>query len=421
MRASSPQKPSPEPPATTGAPMTKPALRRPFRRYVAMLLLAAVASLLPVAALNFVVDPLGQFGVVATPKLDGHRPSIGSRTYKAESVLRGEWDVVLLGDSVTEIGFNPQSAEWKGARVFNAALPGANMYELRHAVNAIAARGNTKRIYLVASMGQWNDIYTTRHDFDKSRFNPKLSLPDHWLEGLLGLRATEFSVETLLAARKNRPVLFTPLGLRTATGIGRDAVGYRRMFDDRAKPGLKAERGQRILAPSRLELFREVLDACRAHGIELTVIIPPTHATALEIFFLLDRFTAYEDLKRGIVRVMAEEAKANPGKSPFPLWDFSDYHELTMERIPAASETKVKMKWFWEQDHIKKELGDMVLRRVNGGTEPAGFGTQVTPENLEEHLAAIRLRHEEYKQQNPREIEHLEQLNGNAAGPNPKP
>lgn len=399
--------------------MTTRARLRPFRRYVALLLLAVAGLLLPIAALNFIVDPLGQFGVVKIAKLDGHRPNVDTRTYKAEGLGRGEWDVAILGDSVAEIGFDPLSPEWKGARVFNAALPGANMYELRRAVDAIAARGNVKRILLIANTGEWNEIYTTRHDFDKSRFNPNLSIPDHWLEGLLGLRATESSIEAIQAVRHKEPILFTPLGRRLTVSIGKALKGHRWMFDDRAKLSLRAPKQTPILAESRLPIFRELLDTCRSHNIELTVVIPPTHAFALEIFFLLDRFTAYENLKRGIARTMAEEAAANPGKSPFPLWDFSGYNELTMEPIPTDSAPKAKMKWFWEQDHIKKELGEMVLRRIHGASEPADFGALVTPQKLEEHLATIRQGRAEYLRRHPEEIAHLEQLYGslNAAKP----
>lgn len=393
---------------------------RPFRRYVATLLLAVAGILVPVGMLNVVADPLGQFGLVSVPALDGYRPDVDSRTYKAEVLLGSDWDVAIIGNSVAEVGIDPESPEWKGARVFNASLSGANMYELRHVVNSIADRHNVKRLFLVAHAGEWNDIHTTRHEFDKSLFNPKLSRPDHLFEGLFGLFATKSSLLSL-PLRHRGEVLFTPLGLRTSVSMVKAAQGHRFLFDDRSSLALSAPNRTRILAPSRLEIFREVLDTCRANGIDVVVVIPPMHAVALEIFFLTDRFPAYEDLVRGIERTLAEEGAANPGKAPFPLWDFTGYNEYAMEPIPPTGDTTSRMRWWWEEDHLKKELGDLVLSRVNGAAEPAGFGELVTPGNLEEHLPKLRAGRAEYLRRHPEEIAHLEQLHASVLAAKAKP
>ena len=53
------------------------------------------------------------------------------------------------------------------------------------------------------------------------------------------------------------------------------------------------------------------------------------------------------------------------------------------------------MHWFWESRNYTRALGDLVVKRMFD-TSDAPFGTLLTTENIESHLAEIRQRRELY-------------------------
>jgi tetratricopeptide (TPR) repeat protein len=122
----------------------------------------------------------------------------------------------------------------------------------------------------------------------------------------------------------------------------------------------------------------------------------------------------FEDWKRGIVTILAEEAKES-GKPQFPLWDFSGFNSVTDEHIPDADDKTTRVKWFFEPSHYKKETGDLILSRVLNyhTTEQVAlsdFGVKLSPENIESWLASTRAAGRDYVRAEPGEARFVENV-----------
>ncbi len=123
----------------------------------------------------------------------------------------------------------------------------------------------------------------------------------------------------------------------------------------------------------------------------------------------------FEEFRRKLITVNGKVALQN-NKSPFILWDFAGYHQLTTETVP--NNPKVKMKWYWDSSHYKKELGDIVLDRMfdgnfSGGLDYQDFGIKLTSQNIEDHLAKLRTEREQWRSTHPEDVAEIETLKTN--------
>src|SRR5665213_2197096 len=83
-----------------------------------------------VATTNLVVDPYGFYRWVDIPGFNTIKPRAGQQLMrnKSHGIIFRKPNAIILGNSRTEIGFNPHAAEWPaGMSVFNAGIPGSGM------------------------------------------------------------------------------------------------------------------------------------------------------------------------------------------------------------------------------------------------------------------------------------------------------
>lgn len=126
---------------------------------------------------------------------------------------------------------------------------------------------------------------------------------------------------------------------------------------------------------------------------------------------MLGLWPKFEQWKRELIKILAEDSAAHPNERPFPLWDFSGYNTYTIEDVPPPGDTRAKMQWYWESSHYKKELGDKVLDKIFGIDRnlPSDFGRQINADNIEQHLAWIRAQQQEYIKSHPADVQEIEQ------------
>lgn len=364
---------------------------RPFRRHVAAFALLAGGALGGVGLLNAVVNPFGQFPSAARASYADHTPVADTRTFKAERLRHEQFHLVIIGDSTAEVGFDP--GWWKGESVYNAALPGANLYELRHVAKLVADHHSAKRVLWVLYWNQFSDKYTVRNDFDKSGFYPKRGRVEHTLEGLLGLRATEASWGALGLARRNGLPVARRDGWRQRIGAKEAAMSPRERFDGRARQRFGDD--GKLFDPARLTYLREALTTLRDANVEVTIVIPPVHAESLEIIHLNGQWEQWEALVRGT----AETVSKFKGVA---LWSFAGYSPETTEPVAAK-----EMEGYWEMDHFKAALGEGVAKRVGGSD---GFGMRLEPGTVDSYLSALREAAAQWRRENPAAVTHLETL-----------
>jgi hypothetical protein len=150
---------------------------------------------------------------------------------------------------------------------------------------------------------------------------------------------------------------------------------------------------------SGLDDFRRFVRMAYEHGVDLRILISPSHAGLWEAIAQAGVWEKWEKLKRELATIVIEEAGGN---SPFPLWDFSGYHQFSVVPVPPPDSLQ-PMPWYADVLHYTNELGDFVLDVVldhpnSSRGIPPGFGVRLTPATIEPHLAHIRAGREEWRE-----------------------
>jgi hypothetical protein len=411
-----------------------------MKRYLLVWLTGMTALLLVVAAFNAVVDPYGLFRWIDHPGFNHIKPAAADRgpMTKAYQVLRVQPRTLVLGNSRAELGLDPNDPAWppQAQPVYNLALPGTgtatSLHYLQH-VLAATADNPTAQPTLVVWGIDLMDFLTDPHAVPGTQSliggDLRLLLPgntvrwqqqvrDH-VESTLTMNALLDSLTTLVNQRNPYAIDLTPQGfnpMREYTKISQEE-GYWAIFRQRDQDNIRAflRRPNNIYGVDRrtsprLDDLKEVIHLCRQNGIELRLFTYPYHAHLLEIFRITGHWSAFEEWKRAIVQILAEES-ATSGKPAFELWDFSELNAYTTETVPAQGDRRSSTRWYWESGHFKNALGSLMLQRMlNHTTQPVDLGVLLTSANLDTDITTLQSQALSYRSSHSQELAELERF-----------
>ena len=392
-------------------------MERCFRTYLFTLggvVLAGVAVLL---LLNLLVDPLGGYPAISLRAFQRYRAEIVSRPAKAELAARGDFDTLIIGSSRVRAGIPVRHPAYGSARVCNLGLGGTTLSETSGVLDFALRHNPVKRVILAADFHMFSASRTIDPTYEISRFNPHLAIVEYHCRNLLGAHAAGESWSIVWNWWRAKPPPagedgFAPKSLPRA-------ASQREIFAKRVRESLTAPgaEGSFVRSVARLETFREMVRRCRRDGIELIVFIPPVHALQLETIAIAKHGNDFEQWKRDLVRILAEENATQI----VPLWDFTGFTGPMAETVPPADDKATRMKWYLEMSHFTPALGEFVLERLLvGPAHPAGiegeFGTRLTPVNIEQHLLRMRNDRAAYVAKNSDEIAWLNRIAAQVKG-----
>ncbi|MGE3771989.1 MAG: hypothetical protein AB7I32_03630 [Gammaproteobacteria bacterium] len=391
-----------------------------FARHLRRLLAGIALLALAVAGLNLAVDPYRVFG---TPDLAGFnalKPDFveSLRMTVPHAIDRHRPDALILGTSRAGRGYSPQHPAFAGLDAYNAALPAVSLYEMMRVLQHAQATRPLKRVVL----GLDNRVFYADRDgngaFSEARLRVDAqgrpqrrlftaTLPDY--------AASLLSTDALLASL--RAVRFQGWTRLTLDDDGRwRAVGD--AFDSRA--GFRAmtlntfDRYRRYSAePFRIEQaiapLREILRLCHRAGIDLRMIVPPSHAWHVEAMRHAGMIERFDEIRRAIVATNEGVAR-ELGRPPFPLWDYSGYRGHNVEAAPLTKDARPA--WFWETVHFKPALGAAVFDEVFAPADapPPVLGEKIDGANIEAHLAAWHAARETWAAAHPDEVAAVDEL-----------
>ncbi|HUB24749.1 MAG TPA: tetratricopeptide repeat protein [Tepidisphaeraceae bacterium] len=410
-----------------------------------------------VVATNVIIDPFMFWRLVTIPGINSQRPEFSSwpRMAKAQLMCRLQPSSVIMGSSRPEVGLDPRYPAWRQfpGRTYNLAMAGAGLGELdltlRHAKYASP---RLRQVVMALDFFMFNAnreavVFGTEVlDFDRGRLltSPSDSCLRTFLHDsskLLWIHGIPFDVETV---RKQLPdaARLDPTSITAADKwtllYDRDGFrgnnyevliafarhdGFRSLVDS---PGGVAGQEAYYVSkiwrpppdqrfcftrpgqPDTIAVFRDIVQFARQSGIDIRFVINPIHARMLIALQESGLWLQYEDWKRGLVSVLAEEAKQDHAK-PFPLWDFSGFNSITTEPIPPFGDKQHVMRWWWEPSHYQKATGDLILDRVldykpDLANVPPDFGIILSPSNVGSWLAKTLERGREYRRDQPGEV-----------------
>jgi hypothetical protein len=406
------------------------------KHFIVSLLTCFFLAISAIPFANIIIDPFFRFDLIGIEGFNAQKPQFAAqaRLAKPGVVCRLQPGSVVLGTSRVEVGINPRHPGWNRSygSVYNLALAGSGLKELyltlQHAVHA-SPRLHQVLVgldFLMFNAHREAVVFGTEVlGFDAKRL---LLSPDdscwsslsHDFGLYLGVQGLAYSFNTIWKQLPQSD-LDNPLSGNLMGWLALyDRDGYRGGSYDRAQLANSLQQGFRVWfdgasgrdagqekyyvsriwrpAPEErycferdgkdntISLLRAIVDFARRSHIDVKFFINPIHARMLVAIQEGGLWPQYEDWKRQLVSVLADEASANK-VSPFPLWDFSGINTVTTEFVPPQQD-RAEMKWWWEPSHYRSSAGDFILDRVLGykdpvRTVPDDFGVLLTSQNID--------------------------------------
>ncbi len=414
-----------------------------YTRYLKRMLITALILLAAVVAFNVAVDPYGIFDQPRRPGFNALKPYAGDRgrIAKIYQVIATAPRSLIVGNSRTEMGLDPENACWSGDRrpVYNLSIPGLSQYlQTRYAQHGLA----TGRVrVLVAAVDFIDFLIPAGRSGDPHRWPPanetdppllvdadgtprtafaRERLVD-MLKSSLSLDALSHSVSTVLQQNGRYVKTRTRLGFNPAEAIYEPIInreGARVLFIQKNRELMRrllARRWALYYPDSRwsenFEALRRLLRAAAAKGASVTLFINPYHAEYMSALDIAGLWPLFEEWKRRITEIAAEEGNV-------PLYDFSAFNAFTTENIDDVAPRGQALKWFWEPAHYRRELGDRIITALTNSTcrgaqvPPPLPGVRLTAENIAAHLQNLRKGRNDYRQEYPAVIARLRSLAG---------
>lgn len=396
-------------------------------RFLALWAAGLLAILAGIAAFDAVVDPYDLFDMPRIAGLSRFKPRAEDHTemVKAYQALRLHPRTVLLGTSRVDIGLDPDSPIWpaQARPVYDYGVPLASVrmigLHLRHI--AAVSRPNTVLIglefenFLGPDRADSADVRRLLRGravhAPVGRWKQKLS--DAFLSTMT-LAAFRDSLATVAAQHTGDRGNLAEDGSTSDAALrqlGREDGAYE-LF--RAKDSVLSQQDLRLASAvpeggynhDAMADLRDMLAFCQRRHIRVVLAIMPYHADVLELLHRVGVWPDFERWKRDLAALAAGETDpADPDR--VRLWDFSGYDRYATEPVPAPGDRRTAMRWWLEPSHFSKPLGEMMLRRVFGSGSP-DFGIELTPADVGQRIAAVRLERTAFLASHPGQVSRLD-------------
>ncbi len=372
-----------------------------FGRYVGAFALTLGVGIAAVMGFVVLVDPYGVYGVLGSTRFNTVKPGLSRYQVEIKQVRaqRLNPDLIILGNSRAEIGFDPQANSLKlaGAHAYNLAIPGVGIDTSIRQLSQLQDAGVTPKTVILG---------VEFLDFLRNKTAPVAPSsapaavptgPSFWqFDALFSLASMKDAIRTLRIQQDDQAITITKDGfnpLKEYRGYVR-SDGYYKIFQQRAEENARSFRRKstKSLLPEDVKALHTFLQMASANNADVKLVIYPYHAQILAMFEAAGLFPLFEDWKRELVAAVAEASRNNPN-ARFTLLDFSGFGPYNCERIPGASELRAETQWYWEAGHFKKELGDIVLARVmterTGAVSAPSFGAVLEASSMQANVERI--------------------------------
>lgn len=386
-----------------------------MKQYVFISLFISLITISFIAIINYIVDPIDIFGSTKYKYFNAVKPSLEThiRTWKAYK-LNEHPDTILLGTSRIMQGIDPTNANFASHHVFNCGIAGGLPFEFEYFFDKALKNGKLKTVIIGLDEHAFYYRNLSTPDFKISDFDTNIFSKYTYL---FSVDIFQESIQTILKQHSRMPFL--------SNGLQNDLIAqdYVNNFGHHNK-FLLSEAGYRthdysskIRDEHQLEHFKafsRLLIKAHKNNVQTILFISPSHARQWEVLDSTIGFDKLEKWKRNIVEINEKTAK-NMGKRPFVIWDFSSYNELTTEPVPPLNDHTTQMEWWWDSNHYKIKLGNIILDRMfntnfHNGMDYPDFGVKLTSENIEQHLSLLRKQRQAWQRLHPEDIKAIQSL-----------
>ena len=359
------------------------------------LFFGSVMSLIILASLLAIsVDPYGVFGNQAFQSSKWKPAQVMKTRYaKAVSVLYKKPNAIILGNSRTEYGLDPEHAYFDGLNAYNLAFSSQSIYEsYRYLIHANEVSG-IKKVLLAIDFDSFNNGTKTgfNQEYLCNEIEPCISYV-RLLKETVSFESLNAVFDTLTNTEITR-YFHLDNGMRDPEHnkyFIKKEGGYRnafRIFEDHVINDYGV--GVARINKHALDTLIKILTYTHENNIDTVLMFSPAHVRLWELLDVskTNGFNTWLDWKKVIMESNIEVANKF-GREPYKLWDFAAYNEYTTEDFPPSMNKGDVMHYHWDTSHYKKELGDLALNVISETSQKIGI--PLTGFNIDGHLSSLK-------------------------------
>jgi hypothetical protein len=364
-------------------------------KYLQTGLITFIIGILVVLIVNLSIDPYSVWNFKCLNEFSCRKTEAGGKIYltKVHQWRNSQnFNIVILGNSRTEMGIDPASRKFKSKYAYNLSIRGSGIEtQLKYLVNFLKIHKPNQIIWgldflnfveVIAIKPEVKKVATNRfelpYDISGSK-NPNYLGNDinNRFKTLLSLDAIKSSVKTIFKQRSSVNYL-NENGFNNALGFVPvvENEGANSLFEHDELMLSKKIKGKKLVLSidnGKLRWLKEIVELSRSNRVELKLFINPYHKRYIEVLSEEGQLDLFLEWKEQLVKDLDLLSYFND----FRLYDFSGSNIYTSETVPLRK--GVHMKWFWEPSHYKKELGDVIIEHLNNGDSSEFL---ITPNNI---------------------------------------
>jgi hypothetical protein len=369
----------------------------PYKRFTAWCAAVVGGGVLLLAAFVAVIDPYHLYGLVDSTRLNHVKPLPEQyrEQIKLAQAMAVRPDLILLGNSRVEVGFDPDSPQLSARRrtAYNMALAGTRLTVNDRMYSTLRANAAPSSMAVIGV--EFLD-FLVKPDSAPAPTPSSGSLPWQWrFDTLFSIKSVSDALRTVRLQKAADPETMTQRGqtpLRDYNRYAR-AEGYYSIFQQKAGENAKniVRKPHNLLVAGAegsesVVHLRAMLNTMARDRTEVHLMIYPYHAQMMAMFEEAGLLPTMEAWKQLLVREVDAVRARYPG-ARISVWDFSGYATVRCERIPAPGDTRSTTQWYWEAGHFKSVVGERMLKRILGDEMP--FGVRLTADNLDANRQRI--------------------------------
>lgn len=362
------------------------------RRFVITVLLATLLPLMAVAGFVWLLDPYDVFGAPRIAGMNEYKwqPRNRQHIMKILHAERLKPRSIILGSSRAHFGLSPSHPGLQQP-AYNLGYPGHTWQDSLDLLEEMIARKDPALRQAVLHLDAFNaNALLLKKPSLAARALEVIHGPGLWI-------STDVREDALAMLRRQKD----GPAPRYVQGYNIDAAeeGHWKDFEleeQAVLPALLIVKGHcRPMESGPTGRPQDVLERifrlAHAGGLQLYIVIGPSHARFWELQELAGFGPAAADWKRVLVK-LNERVAMELGRTAFPIWDFSGFNRLTTEEV--STDGFPAMRWHYEASHYRSVAGDIMLDRVfELKTVPGDWrdvGARLTTANIDAILASDR-------------------------------
>lgn len=377
------------------------------RRYLTWFAATMLLVVVSVLALVVAVDPYGLYRFIDRGGFNSVKPRLSryQDEIKLTRAAATRPDVLILGNSRAEIGFDPEGPVLSRMKVlaYNLAIPGTGITTARGQLEYLQRIGHKPKLIVLGL--EFLDFFDSPevsaiHEISMA---PQSKYPiEHqfWrFDTLFSLMSLKDALRTLTIQHDESAETTTSRGFNPFNEYRALArkEGYYGLFRQRAQENTRVflKKSKGVIGASDFAHFKAVLQLAALSEIEVKLVIYPYHAQMQALFESAGLWPSFQDWKIHLTQEIADLRESYP-EARIELYDFSGYSSYNCEHIPDKGDRKASTHWYWEGGHFKKELGELVLNKMFsesagqfGGGATDVLGMKLDVQNVQENQKRI--------------------------------